>query len=71
MAQARLPLIRQNYGQSWFIPALYGRPAGDSRLFDASQALPTLHHDPAFCEPVEPAGAVTDSDKHEDVFAPA
>ncbi len=40
VADARLPLIPESKGASWFIPALYGRPAGDTRLFDPGQALP-------------------------------
>ncbi len=27
VADGRVPLIQQRYGESWFIPALYGRPA--------------------------------------------
>jgi tetratricopeptide (TPR) repeat protein len=40
VAEARKPLGRRKYGAAWFIPALYGRPAGDYRLFDPALPLP-------------------------------
>lgn len=44
VADGRVPLIQRRYGESWFTPALYGRPAGKGddaqRLFDRSQSLP-------------------------------
>ena len=40
VADARKPLIRPTYGKQWFVPALYGRPAGVDRLFDETTALP-------------------------------
>ena len=40
VAEGRKPLVRRKYGGAWFIPALYGRPAGDTRLFDPAQPLP-------------------------------
>ncbi len=49
VADARLPLLQTSYGESWFIPALYGRPAGEGeaaqRLFDPTQALPAATAD--------------------------
>ena len=33
VGEARLPLIRGK-GKQWFVPALYGRPRGEYRLFD-------------------------------------
>ncbi|MEM7133189.1 MAG: tetratricopeptide repeat protein [Chloroflexota bacterium] len=41
VADARLPILRSTYGESWFIPALYGRPKDGQRFFDASKPLPT------------------------------
>jgi tetratricopeptide (TPR) repeat protein len=38
VADGRLPLTRA--GAAWFVPALYGRPRTDTRLFDLGQALP-------------------------------
>jgi len=40
VADGRKPLVRRKYGAAWFIPALYGRPSGDTRLFDPDQPLP-------------------------------
>ncbi|MEM7133188.1 MAG: tetratricopeptide repeat protein [Chloroflexota bacterium] len=40
VADARLPILRSTYGESWFIPALYGRPKDGQRLFDATKTLP-------------------------------
>jgi tetratricopeptide (TPR) repeat protein len=34
LGDARLPLRRDAYGKSWFIPALYSRVHGEPRLFD-------------------------------------
>lgn len=33
-ADGRRPLNRDKYDDAWFIPALYGRPKGDTRLFE-------------------------------------
>lgn len=40
VGDARLPLIRDAYGKTWFVPALYGRPSDDYRLFDPAAPLP-------------------------------
>jgi tetratricopeptide (TPR) repeat protein len=40
VGDARLPLIRDAYGKTWFIPALYGRPSDEYRLFDPGSPLP-------------------------------
>lgn len=40
VGDARKPIIRGAYGEMWYAPALYGRPAGDTRLFDPKNALP-------------------------------
>ena len=40
VAEGRKPLVRRKYGGAWFIPALYGRTAGDTRLFDPAQPPP-------------------------------
>ncbi len=40
VGDARLPLIRKTYGETWFIPALYGRPSDEYRLFDPGTPLP-------------------------------
>ncbi|MFQ5343221.1 MAG: CHAT domain-containing protein, partial [Anaerolineae bacterium] len=40
VGDARKPLVRAKYGRAWFIPALYGRPSGDYRLFDPARPLP-------------------------------
>ncbi|MDQ3249801.1 MAG: CHAT domain-containing protein, partial [Chloroflexota bacterium] len=44
VAEARKPLLPASLGASWFVPALYGRPAGEGvaaqHLFDPAQRLP-------------------------------
>jgi tetratricopeptide (TPR) repeat protein len=40
MSDARLPLIHSTYGEQWFVPTLYGRPADVNRLFDETTARP-------------------------------
>ena len=37
VADGRKPLSNPRYGDAWFIPALYGRPRGDTRLYIRSQ----------------------------------
>jgi tetratricopeptide (TPR) repeat protein len=36
VTDARKPLIREDYGQQWFVPVLYGRPSSVDRLFDVT-----------------------------------
>ncbi|HEY67900.1 MAG TPA: CHAT domain-containing protein, partial [Thermoflexia bacterium] len=38
VADARKALLTEDVAQSWFVPALYGRPRGDTRLFDPGAA---------------------------------
>ena len=45
VADARLPILRADRGESWFIPALYGRPKDGQRLFDVSRPLPAQNAD--------------------------
>ncbi|MBN2394819.1 MAG: tetratricopeptide repeat protein [Anaerolineae bacterium] len=40
VADARKSLIRDTYGQQWFVPVVYGRPFGVDRLFDATTPTP-------------------------------
>jgi hypothetical protein len=39
-ADGRRPLTRPRYNDAWFVPALYGRPKGDTRLFEAVEGAP-------------------------------
>jgi tetratricopeptide (TPR) repeat protein len=38
VADGRKALLIEDVAQSWFVPALYGRPRGDTRLFDPGAA---------------------------------